>query len=124
MKNTALLVLGLALASCSKDDKSIRYEVDCTSCAIEYVRGDAWIHDYAQGTPILDTTFADTLIIDIDTVGFNETSWRMEFDADDDFAPGLKSRITPGNVTTARIIVDGVLVGSGSSSTYGEEVRL
>ncbi len=124
-------VLCLALVACSKEEPTIRYEVDCTSCAIEYVRGDQWIHDYAKGSPILDTLFAeetpspvDTGIVDIDTVGWNIQQWRIEFDEREDFAPHLKSRIVPGHSTTARIYEDGVLLKSGSTSTYGEEVSL
>lgn len=127
MKTTALFIAALLFTACSKEDKSIRYEVDCTSCAIEYVRGDAWAYTYAQGAPILDTVFAtfpDTGIVRIDTTGYELTSWAVEFDEAEDFAPGLKSRVKPGNSTTGRIFVDGVKTKEGSTSTYGEEVSL
>lgn len=130
MKTPTLVLAALLLASCSKEEKSIRYEVQCTSCAVSYATEREWINTTVKGPAILDTTGITVNPQTLDTtytvvtLGYVLTTWSKELDAADDFAPHLRTQILPGDHTTGRIYVNGVLTACDSTHSYGQEVSL
>jgi hypothetical protein len=129
MKYLALLPF-LALLSCTKDDRTVRYEVDTTGRAsVSYIGLNGWTDIAVHGPEIfdtlgmeVDTATQDTTYL-LEHAGWGPTEWRQTIDADEEFGASMKIMVD-GYTATARVYVDDVLMGTRTVDRYAAPVML